>query len=172
MSITDPQPLAAAGRTPDEIVARIHAIRDEDFFGFRMAVLAEALTFNEAQEGGVIASDVTEEKWGEASLAADKLIPGAQEYLKFAIGKIRNHRGISASRSVDKLSEMAWLAGRDDVVTAMGAAEYPQYGAPKVKAFADGMGFTEIWAADSDAALERMTAGLPCVEGCLDGCDS
>ena len=90
----------------------------------------------------------------------------ASRYLDFAIGKIRNHRGISASRSVDKLTEYAWLLGRDDVVTAMEAADYPQYGAPKVKAFAEGMG----WEWPSTPDLARMSQGLPCEDTCADGC--
>ncbi|MEU7176071.1 hypothetical protein ABZ949_31815 [Micromonospora tulbaghiae] len=65
----------------------------------------------------------------------------ARDYLRLAIGKILDHRSSSASRSVDKLSELAWLLGRDDVVAAMGHAGYPMYGAPAVKAFAGGFGW-------------------------------
>jgi len=160
-----------ATRTAAEVVARFHAIKEDDVFGFRQEVLADALSFTEARDGGLpLRPEATEESWGEARLTGDKLIPAARAYLEFAIGKIQDHRGISASRSVDKLGEMAWLAGRDDVVSAMESAPYEQYGAPKVKAFAEGMGFTDIWAAASDAALERMAVGQPCTEDCDSGC--
>lgn len=107
-----------------------------------------------------------------APRTAEQLTAAAQEYLGFAIEKISAHRGISAERSVIKLREYAWLLDRDDVVTAMDAAEYPQYGAPTVKAFADGMGWPFIaHVAESErAALVRMSKGLPCVDGCESGC--
>ena len=68
---------------------------------------------------------------------------------------------------MEKLIEYAWLLGRDDVVAAMEAAEYTNYGAPKVKAFAEGMGFP--WPTD-DPGLTRMADGLPCADDCLNGC--
>lgn len=86
--------------------------------------------------------------------------------LPFALGKILNHRGISASRSVDQLTEYAWLLGRDDVVQAMQDAAYPQYGAPKVKAFGEGLGLE--W--PGTEPMRRMADGLPCSDDCWQGC--
>jgi len=93
-------------------------------------------------------------------------VEGPSEYLEFAIGKIQGHRGISAGRSVDKLREMAWLLGRDDVMAAMDKADYQNYGAPKIKAFAEGMGLP--WPDDED--LARMALGYPCTDDCEGGC--
>ncbi|WP_301547102.1 hypothetical protein [Micromonospora sp. C95] len=56
------------------------------------------------------------------------------------------------TRSVDKLGELAWLLGRDDIVAAMDHAGYPMYGAPKVKAFADGFGWPFLDDLDGDEA--------------------
>lgn len=153
-------------RTQEEILARIEGITD-DFFGFQLEALALALDFDHAKtflNGGTVAAD-----WpGPVDVEKE-----AREYLAFAIGKIIGHRGISASRSVDKLTEYAWLLGRDDIVAAMDVAEYEQYGAPKVKAFADGMGWPfarpeDPWA---EKELQRMAAGEPCKPNCEDGCD-
>ena len=69
--------------------------------------------------------------------------------------------------SVEKLTEYAWLLGRDDVVATMNRADYVQYGAPKVKAFALGLGLP--WPED-DEELERMAYGEPCQPGCEGGC--
>jgi len=88
-------------------------------------------------------------------------------YLAFAIRKVVDHRGISAERSVVKLREYAWLLGRDDAVVAMDAAAYPQYGAPKLKAFALAMGLP--WPTD-DIVLEHMASGQPCSPNCWEGC--
>jgi hypothetical protein len=154
-------------RTQDEILQRITAVADDDFLGWRRQVLIEALDYEHAR--GYL-PDTTADQW--AGLRTADVEQAAREYLTFAIGKIVDHRGISASRSVDKLTEMAWLLGRDDVVAAMDAADYPQYGAPKVRAFAEGMGWP--WPGDvgerDAAALARMVDGLPCEPDCGEGC--
>ncbi len=152
-------------RTQDEIVERIRAVEDDDFLGFRREVLIiHGLDFEHARE--YLAPETTAEQW-KAAVPAD-LLRAATEYYDFALGKILDHRGISASRSVDKLTEYAWLLGRDDVVAAMEAADYPQYGAPKVKAFADGFGLA--WP-DSEV-MTRMANGEPCTPTCAEGCGS
>jgi len=121
-------------RTQDEILSRFNAA--EDWLGWAKEVLLAYLDFDHAQP--LLKSGVTAEQWNERDDA--DLDVKIRRYLDFAIGKIRNQRGISAERSVIKLSEMAWLAGRDDVVAAMHEAEYPNYGEPKIRAFASGMG--------------------------------
>jgi hypothetical protein len=113
-------------RNQEEIVARLRVIRAQhrdaldELFDFRQEVLLEALDLEYAREflapapGGWI-QRVDHETY-------------ARDYLRFAIGKILHHRGNSASRSVDKLGELAWLIGRDDVVAAMDQAGYLMYG--------------------------------------------
>ncbi|MEU5939383.1 hypothetical protein ABZ807_09350 [Micromonospora sp. NPDC047548] len=156
-------------RTQEQILARYREIAtdgEDDPFNWRQDVLLGAMTRDTAQQA-LPNADLTHEKWVQ-----DDTDTAAREYLTFAIGKIAGHRGISASRSVDKLSEYAWLLGRDDVVEAMTKAEYPQYGAPAVKAFAEGMGWP--WPGDvvgwRAKALARMAEGLPCEPDCADGC--
>jgi hypothetical protein len=152
-------------RTQDEIRARFDAA--DDFFGFAVEVLAESMTAETILQINPDA-DVSEVN----PQTTDQVTESARDYLKFAVEKISDHRGLSAERSVIKLREFAWLLGRDDVVAAMDAADYPQYGAPKVKAFADGMGwafisFVEEW---ERPLLVRMSSGDPCREDCMDGC--
>ncbi len=157
-------------RTQSDIVARIARLRTDgtDLFGFREEVLLGALDYAHARQflpTGVAASDWDQHVNHESY---------AMAYLDFAIGKILDHRSNSASRSVDKLAELAWLAGRDDVVAAMQSAGYPLYGAPMVKAFADGFGwaFTDaVHDPDDRQALTRMARGEQCdPDGCHRGC--
>lgn len=163
-------------RTQEEILARFHAVADTDWLGFRQDVLLESMT-SDSLRAIADASLDGGESFVEPTLcpivAPDLLEQAARDYLTFAVEKAIGHRGLSASRSVDKLREYAWLLGRDDVVAAMEVAEYPQYGAPKLRAFAEGMGWA--WPGDVDAqdatALERMTQGLPCQDDCRNGCD-
>jgi hypothetical protein len=150
-------------RTQDEILARIAEVASDDFLGFRSDVLLTALDFEHAKEW--LKAETTAEDWAEAQVA--DIAGKTRWYYDFALGKIEDHRGISASRSTVKLREYAWLLGRDDAVTAMGAAEYENYGAPQVKAFAEAMGYP--WPDNED--LSRMAAGKPCSEGCT-GCGS
>lgn len=150
-------------RTQEEIVARIGDVADVDFFGFKLEVLIGALDFEHARP--FIKPDVTAAEWDK--LRESDTDAAARNYYRFALGKIEGHRGISASRSVDKLTEYAWLLGRDDVVDAMAAADHAQYGAPKAKAF--GAGFGEDWPSERWAV--RMAEGLPCEPGCEMGCE-
>lgn len=156
-------------RSQDEIVARIREYEkpgSEDLmFGWRRDVLLLALDYDHAKP--FLNEDATREAWDEArpkDVAAE-----AKGYLEFAIGKIQDHRGISASRSVERLREYAWLLDQTEaVVNAMDLADYPQYGAPQVKAFAVGMG----WPWPDDAELNRMAQGLSCIDDCEGGCGS
>ncbi len=151
-------------RTQDEIVARIKEVEAEDILGFMREVLISSLDYEHAKP--YLKEDADEYDWDmNRTWNPDR---EAEEYLAFAISKIQNHRGISASRSVQKLSAWAWLMGRDDIVEFMERDNnYAQYGAPAVKHFAKEMGFN--WP-DDDKALERMAAGQPCEDNCMEGC--
>ncbi len=151
---------AGMKRTQAEILER-HSQAD-NFLGFARDALAEALDAEHLAAAGYAPGEGWKEPTGES------VEQTARGYLIFAIGKIEDHRGISAERSTIKLREYAWLLGRDDVVEAMSEADYPQYGAPMVKAFAEGMG----WDWPADVELNRMAEGLPCEDGCESGCGS
>lgn len=149
-------------RTPAEIVARIADPHTDDWGGFVREVLVPYLPFTDAQQ--FLKDGVTAEDWTPEP--ADGVADAAQSYYDFALLKIRNHRSLSADRSVAKLREYAWLLGRDDAVAAMDQADYRNYGAPKVKAFAAVLGYP--WPGDED--LNRMAAGESCWPDCEDGC--
>lgn len=153
-------------RTQEEIVARLEHGRSTDIFGFGAEVLLQALDYEHAKP--FIKPEVTEAEWGEIPpTATDETVErAAADYMRFAWGKAQDHRGISASRSVEKITEFAWLLGRDDVLEAMEAAAYAQYGAPKLHAACKLLG----WNVPSDKATAHMIAGLPCTEGCEEGC--
>ncbi|MEV0811490.1 hypothetical protein [Micromonospora sp. NPDC050200] len=162
-------------RSQDDIAARLWALRASggDLFGFREEVLVQALDFDHARE--FLSPEATAQQWDQQRWSQHSDTETyARWYLRFAIGKILDHRSGSASRSVDKLAELAWLLGRDDVVAAMDAAGYPMYGAPKVIVFADGLGWpTEVLVDDPDdrQALARMAGGRHCSpDGCNRGC--
>lgn len=165
-------------RTPEEIKARIDKLNsDGDFFGFQREVLISALPFDEAKS--FLKDDVTADQWAGLSATTDEAaMAAAADYFKFAIGKALNHRGISAKRSVDKMTAYVWLLGRDDVLLKMEAADYPNYGVPILKAAADELGFdqpaagVEGWAPEDVEMWENMAQGRPCHPNCDEGCGS
>src|SRR5262249_50912769 len=56
------------------------------------------------------------DKHKEYPLTEDFVRKEMLSYLAFAFGKAADHRGISAARSVQKLTEYAWLLGVDELV--------------------------------------------------------
>lgn len=150
-------------RTQDEIVARIKEVKKNDVFGFSQEVLLGSLDFEHAKP--FLTDGVTAEQW-TPDLTDDDVKKEALDYLTFAWGKAEDHRGISASRSVDKMTQFCWLLGHD--VKAIDDAEYAQYGCPKLKVAAELLGAP----LPTDPALVRMINGVPCGSGYECGCGS
>lgn len=152
-------------RTQEEIVARIAQTAKADVFGFGIEVLIGSLEYERAM--AYIKEGVTREEWGVGVCSDDsKALQEARDYLTFAWGKAQDHRGISATRSITKLSAYAWLLGMDGVIQRIEAAPYAQYGAPKLRIFAEAFGGN----VPEDEDLQNMMAGRPCRADCETGC--
>lgn len=151
-------------RSQDEIATRV---RDaDDFLGFDAEALIGYLDFDHAKpflKDGVTAGEWETLPNDEAAIRAEAI-----DYLSFAWGKAQDHRGISAGRSVTKLTEWMWLLGYDDLVDRIefGAIGYAQYGAPVLAAVSEALGQP----VPDDAETQRMVKGLPCRRDCMDGC--
>ena len=152
-------------KTLQQIATRVEGLRsgDEDFFGFGVGVLIGYLPFALAQpflKGGSSESD-----WSiYYDLSEESIIEDMRGYMGFAWGKVENHRGISANRSVDKMTAWLWLLGEEGLVTE---ASYPQYGAPILAVISRKYDFD----IPDDEGLSRMIAGKLCRDGCDEGCD-
>lgn len=118
--------MTEVARTGEEILERIENL--DDPFGFKLSTLLPYLSFEHAQP--FLKEDVTEDDWPEAH---DDPVREAYGYLDFAWDKADNERGISASRSVDRLEEWLWLSGMDEELEEFQAAPYEPYGKPKLK---------------------------------------
>lgn len=153
------------GRSMYHVMTHLKGVRDDgdDLFGFRTEVLAEFLDLD-----CLTALDLKPVDPGTWRAKPTSAAPAdGAKYLEFAFGKALDHRGISAGRSVDKLTEYAWLQGRDDVVSAMTHADYAMYGVPKLLVYAQAFGLP----VPDDEALRRMGRGEICdPEGCDAGC--
>lgn len=157
-------------RTQDEILARIEEVGSLDWLGTQQGDLIECLDFEHAQP--FLKDGVTAEEWAGGDEVQAKVKERAKEYLPFAMGKADGHRGISAGRSVDHFKTWAWLSGDAAFIAAVEESDYPNYGAPILKAVALALDAKDVWDAHSTPELERMAQGLPCEPGCVEGCDS
>lgn len=147
-------------RTVDEVLARLKLVKSSDTFGFASEVLIRyGMSGADAERAGYAPL----EPWPPPSHEA--LQAETLGYLAFAWDKALNHRGLSASRSVQKMTEFLWLLGHDADVLLSDVA-YPQYGAPILKRCAEVLGQS----VPESPFLVRMMQGLPCREGCEMGC--
>lgn len=144
-------------------MARVRELNDGggDIFGFEREVLISSLDFAHAQEF----LKLEDGAWCPELTQNDRLM-AMKVYLAFAWGKARDHRGISASRSVTKLSTWAWILGNDELALAMQEGPYENYGCPALKMLAD---YYDL-PVPKDQEIQNMIAGVACVPGCEEGC--
>lgn len=154
-------------RTQEEMVLRAKE-RMKDMFAFGLEVLLEAMDYEHAKE--FLDEAVTKETFdsmGTAIRTDEQLKAAALHYLEFAWGKAQDHRGLSANRSIQKMTEYAWLLGMDDVLKKMSDTEYRMYGCPILKVISDALGAPM----PDDPETLNMINGKECRPGCEDGCN-
>lgn len=154
-------------KTHTEIVEYYRTVRGDDFFGFTGEVLLPFLPFDQVKE--FLKSTAIAEKWEEPELLThDNIISQMREYMKFALEKAENHRGISAGRSIEKMLAWLWLLSDEEIIIfAKTDGHYQNYGVPILKCIAEKYDFEtpagESW-------FENMAQGRPCYPGCDEGC--
>lgn len=156
-------------RSQDEIVGKLLAISKEDhLFDFRRDILVVYLDREHAEliKGITLKEDADLSSWKEKNLSDEIVLEEIKGYMDFAWDKAIGHRGLSASRSIQKLSAWCWLLVEDELVEALDNGPYSRYGAP---------GLAEVskrfeWPIPKGKRIKRMIKGLPCVPGCEEGC--
>ena len=130
-------------RTQKDLSDRLAAIRDDDMLGFRTGVLLEFA------DGPTLRPFLKEEYQTDEYISAhvietDNLEDAAQDfldYMVFAWMKATDERGISASRSIDKLGEWLWILGREDLYEVIhDDGLYSPYGAPALIKVCESLG--------------------------------
>lgn len=152
-------------RTQQEIFDRYKA--SDSMLGFDKEVLLGYLDFDTAKP--LLKEDTDKEKWDSdiSPNTREAITKELEEYHEFAVGKALDHRGISASRSIQKLKEWLWLLEDDEMVAFLSAGgNYENYGMPMLKAVAKKYDFPFP---DSDEA-HNMARGEPCTPHCGMGC--
>lgn len=155
-------------RTPEQIVHRMQHQQDldEDLLGFKAEVLVSFLTFDQAKP--LLKPDTNPENWTEVSpLTEDEVLRQMRNYMIFAWQKAIDHRGISASRSVEKIGEWLWLLEEESVIVGV---PYPQYGVPLLLKVCEAFEFQIPTVAGGPDVIARMGRGEPCERACQNGC--
>lgn len=153
--------------TQDEIVARLNdtKFKQDDFFGFQTSDMLSYLDFEHARPW--LKDEATPDKWKTTPLTPEAVKAEIVGYLPFAWEKATNHRGLSASRSIEHMRAWLWLLGDTEALDYIGQDEnWGQYGAKCLKYIGDRYGF----AMPDDDAARRMADGEPCMPGCDMGC--
>jgi hypothetical protein len=168
-------------RTQDELVKYIEENKG-GLFSFHADVLLEYMDFEHARP--YLKPEVTPEKWTEHGYPkkqdAPSITADMEEYYGFALGKAKDHRGLSANRSIQKLDAWVWLLN-DDNYDKIHWNWYAQYGAPILKDIGDIYGFNYLsdendeqygdWNKESNEKFLRMADGKPCTDDCTEGCE-
>lgn len=77
-------------------------------------------------------------------LTEEAITKKMMDYMDFALGKARNERGISASRSIWKYVQWLWVLEDEELlVFAEDEENYPMYGMPVLQKICDKYGFKE-----------------------------
>ncbi len=134
-------------KSQEEIFAKFEELKNSasnSLFDFRREVLMSYLTFEAVKSN--LTEDYIEEieagtKVWEPLTTIDSCVKDFLSYMGFAWGKSEDERGLSASRSIQKLSMWLWLMNRDDLqVIIEDDSLYNPYGAPALIEVCDKMG--------------------------------
>lgn len=128
-------------RSINAVHNRIMETREDDWMGWRSEVLLLVVGDGEPPETAVREDAV--------------------DYLKFAFGKVTDHRGTSCLRSVVKVREFLWLLELE--TAGFDAAPYSMYGAPKLIVAA---GLLGVPVPVDDLRFMRMAMGNVCADDC------
>ena len=132
-------------KSQDEIKLKWEDIKNEkNMFDFRPEVLIEYLPFDFVKpmlkDEYLLKIESGEESWVQIT-EIDICAKAFLDYMEFAWGKAEDERGISASRSINKLSMWLWLMSREDLSETIQQDHlYNPYGAPALIEVCDVMG--------------------------------
>lgn len=146
-------------RTEEEILQRARQTAKESCFGFGISDLCVYLPWSLARE---FYNPKAEVEWEQRELTREAVIEQMLEYLDFAFDKALDHRGLSASRSIEHMRSWLWLLGDNELLEfADRSSSYPNYGVPILKRIA----------IKYDKTMPKGILDWADGEGCRPGCD-
>ena len=150
--------------TQDEIVSRIHELKDTDIFGFQANDLLQWLDYVHAKP--MLSPKMTPEKWAELKLpfdsSAERVVEEIRNYMPFAWEKANDCRGLSAMRSIMHLEAWLWIMGERQAAERLSG--FTHYGKPQLRAICEHFGIdwipfdNAVWKNDEE---EEGGAAMP-----------
>lgn len=153
-------------KTQDEIQAHLREVITEGrMFDFRGDALLSCLDYEHAREW--LKEDTTPTEWELiAHLDEEHVRAELAGYMAFAWGKVEDHRGLSANRSVDKIGAWLWVLDETEALAAFETARFENYGAPKLRAACEHLHLPM----PEHESVRRMSESLRCHDSCRNGC--
>ena len=148
----------------EAIVEEIKRKSEFDLFGTTSDLIVY-LPYQYAKD--FLKPEVTEKDWKPEPYTEESILSAMKNYMAFALDKASNHRGISASRSIEHFA--CWLSLLEDSETLSFLEDednYENYGCPILKKICEKYGFSY----PEDSATQNMAKGLPCIRNCEEGC--
>jgi hypothetical protein len=142
-------PVAASTQ---DILDEIEAAKSagHNFFGAYATDLVKALDWEHAQPFLSEDSEITREQWESEARTTD-VAAAARSYMDFAIGKIVDERGLSASRNTEHARAWLFLAFGRMAAEELDDVEYGWYGRIQMRHAYAKLGLVAEW----DAALAK-----------------
>ena len=134
-------------RTQDEIKTEFKKLNEVDMFGWKRMILTDFMIIETVKELNLLKDDITDEELKEfiyTEPTDENIIAKIKDYMDFALGKALNHRGISASRSIEKFTEWLWLLNRPDITEKFEEAKYENYGVPQLKVICSSLHYITV----------------------------
>ena len=131
-------------RTQEELKEKFDELRNSThLFSFQIDVLIFYLTFEDTKiylkEEFLKEIEAGTKQWLQIT-TIERCIQDFLDYMEFAFGKAENQRGLSACRSIDKLSIWLWIMNREDLYSIITNEDlYNPYGAPALIEVCDKM---------------------------------
>lgn len=141
------------------------------FFSFHREVLIGYLPFSLAKDllTEKFLEEFDENSWRQ-KVTVEEALAEAKEYSRFGWGKIIDHRGISTSRTIDKMKSWMFLLGDTEMIRLCETeSAYMPYGAPILYKICKKYGW-DIPEFDTgtvgSGTVGNMIRGLPCSTSC------
>lgn len=159
-------------RTQEEIKAKFEQHHKVPF-DFTPEILLDYFTFKDAEP--YLKDDFKTKKDAESLWNKDKKDPSDRNTIledmatymhEFGWPKALGHRGLSASRTIQKMEAWLWLLGDEDTLDEVTKAPYENYGCPKLAIICNKYGLP----IPDDQAAKNMMSGLHCGADYVCGC--
>ena len=112
--------------------------RKGDFLPFYIEAMTDFASFDTFKRAGVLNDDAKDDgTWTHVQPTREAVVAKILEYMPFAWEKANGERGISAGRSMLKMSAWLWLIGEEGI----DCEDYDNYGKPQLRAICELLGF-------------------------------